>query len=379
MKNQLIKKLNINDKYINISFMLGVFVYAFFRAYQYSNIFSFVNNSKSILKIISFLLIIPKLIFQNYLKKDISLVLSLFILTICYIFFGGDKGLLIIPSILVGSKDIDIKKIIRIVFYVTMSSVIIHCLWFILDYGFKNHEIISMFHLSDFPVTNKIMFYDYNMFALRYTCALIQYIYLTDRNEKPIIKVIVLLILSTFTLFISQSRASFIVCVLAILFIIIEKIDYFTIIFKYYKYISIIFSILISFLLMVVPYNLNSFTTYINIKLNGRFNICNDAFDYIGVTLTPNLSKFKNMSKVFGTYMMPDNSYISLLLKWGVLLFIALLITALIIIKNNKETIIDYYISILAIWFIVEYISMEFIMYIVPLVLINTYFNRNRS
>ena len=175
---------------------------------------------------------------------------------------------------------------------------------------------------------------------------------------------------------ISQSKASFIICILLILYMLFENSKLLINKTPIIRNISIIFGFMTSILLVIIPIYPNRIFAIITKYLTGRPTIYNNAFNYMGVNLLPKIDKFNNMSKVFGSYTLPDNSYISVFLKWGLLLSLIMFILTFVFINRTKnEPIIDYFIAVIAIWFIVEFISMEFVIYFVPLVIFNKYFN----
>lgn len=366
------RKLN---KTTELFFLIGFGTYLFYRLYQYSDLIEITKSLKTTLKLVSLVFMLPKILINKYNSREKLVSFALTIVTILFIVLGGDKGLILIPIILIGIKDINIKKIIKLIFAMTAFCVLIHCTYFVIEYTTMNKNFITMFHISDYPITNKIKFKDYNMFAFRYTCLIMQYVYLTNRDRNRIIKSIILFLLSTIVLFISQSRASFVICLIIVLYLLFEKNIYVNRIFNVTKYIAIGGSIILSALAMIIPYDSNSIMLYANIKLNGRIQIFNNAYKYIGINILPSIEKFNGISKAFGSYMMPDNSYISLLLKWGLLLFVILFIITIIIIAKNNDNLIDFYICLLAIWFLTEYISMEFVIYFVPLLVVDNFFN----
>lgn len=357
-------------------YYIGFAIFAFSRIWQYSYVFNMSNLTKSILRLLSFVFLMPKVLFQDYNKKTIETLILFFGVAIVCIVLGGDKNLLLIPMLLIGIKDIDIRKILNILFATTLFCLLIHCLVFMINYIRSNQDFFSVFHISSKLVKNKIMFYDNNMWAMRFTCCVMQYMYLTNRDINRYIKAFILFLLSVFMMLISQSKASFIICILLILYMLFENSKLLINKTPIIRNISIIFGFMTSILLVIIPIFPNRIFAIITKYLTGRPTIYNNAFNYMGVNLLPKIDKFNNMSKVFGSYTLPDNSYISVFLKWGLLLSLIMFILTFVFINRTKnEPIIDYFIAVIAIWFIVEFISMEFVIYFVPLVIFNKYFN----
>lgn len=365
-----------NSKLLEYSFLLGILVFSFSRVYQYSLILDLNSTFKTVLRLLSFVLLLPKVILQKYDKKDLPMVIALYVFTIICICFSNDKNMIIIPTLLIGCKDMDMKKVVKVIFVVTLSAVIIHGIWFMVDYTLKNNNFISMFHISGSIVKNTVMYRDNNMYAIRFVCCMMQYVYITNRERNRYIKALILFVLSIFMLFITQSRTSVIIALLIVLYLVFENMinDRIS---KTIVYISISLGILSSILLTIIgSFSLDNNVAYFFGKLlSGRPTIFNKAVNYIGINLLPSIDEFKNISSTFGRYTLPDNSYISLFIKWGLLIFIILCVFVyVLVVKNNNEKITNYYIGIMAIWFIVEYISIEYVMYIVPLLVVNNYF-----
>lgn len=377
MKN---KKKYINSIYIEYLYILGIALFLFSRLYRFSLIIDISGKTTSIIRLISFILMIPNVIFQDHNRKEIHLIVFIYFLSIICILFGGDKSLIIYPTVIFGVKNICIKRIICVIFISTLLCVLLHLVVYIINYVINNKEFFSMFHIQGkyneigILEKNTIMFADNNMFGIRFVCCVMQYMYLTNRNNHRYLKTIILFILSILLLLITQSRTSFIVCILLVLYMLIENKHVFNRNIILIRNISIFGSITSSIILtMIVLWN-NSISFKINDLLSGRPSVFNKAYNYLGINVLPVITKFNSMSKVFGTYMLPDNSYISVFLKWGLIISLILFIMTYIFINNSKnETIIDYYISILAIWFIIEFISMEFVIFFVPLIIFNNY------
>ena len=379
-------KNSINYKYIEYLYVFGIALFLFSRLYRYSLIIDINGITTSIIRLISFSFMIHNVIFNNYNRKEIYLIVFLYCLSMICILFGGDKSLILYPTILCGIKNVNIKRTINILFILTLSCLLLHLSVFIIDYVTKNKEFFSMFHLTGrynevgILEKNTIMFADNNMFGIRTVCCVMQYMYLTNRNSHRYFKSFILFILSIVLLLITQSRTSFIVCILLVLYMLIENIRVFNKNVVLIRNISIFGSMLSSILLTNIVLWNNSISYKINDLLSGRPSVFNKVYNYLGINALPEITKFNSMSKVFGTYMLPDNSYISVFFKWGLVISILLFILTYIFINSNKnEIIIEYFISILAIWFIIEFISMEFVMYFVSLIIMSNYFNKEKK
>lgn len=71
----------------------------------------------------------------------------------------------------------------------------------------------------------------------------------------------------------------------------------------------------------------------------------------MGINLFPNIEKYNHLRKDTGLIL--DNGYLGLLLKWGVAMFILFAIIISILVSKKYYSITNYYIAIIAIWFIV--------------------------
>lgn len=359
-------------------YIFGIVVFAFSRIYQYSMLFGVDGKIESILRIVTLCLTAPKLLVEKYKKEEIAIYLMFALVFLCIV-LGGDKSLILIPIILVGLKNTDIKKVVGAIFVVTLSAVIIHLLAYIYVYCSSGNSFLSMFHFKVIGLKCTVMYGDNNIYAAIFTCGLMQYTYLTNRNKNRYIKLAVLFALSVFVFSISQSRGSFIICVLVLLFYILEKNNLFVKRIELIKYITIIFSILCSAFFSICTRFDNVIFNKITSTLSGRPTIFNKAINYIGINLLPSVYKFDHINSYFGSYSMPDNSYVSTLLIWGVI--VTLLICAFayyFCFVNKNDLITNYLIIVVSIWFISEHMSIEWISYIVPLLCVSNYFNNNK-
>lgn len=374
-----IKELYIkikNSSIIDILFYIGVGIFAFSRVYEYSTLIELTKSIKSVLRILSFGFLLPKVVFQDYDKKDIPMVLMLYVYTIVCICFSKDKNTIILPTLLVGCKGINIRKVINIIFTVLLSALVIHCVAFMVVYTKTNGDFLSMFHLSSHPVKNIILYRDNNMYGFRFACCTMLYIYLTDRNKDRYLKSLILFLLSIFMLLLCQSRTSFIMIVMAIGYLLFENNIFNKLNMNVVKYVVVVLSIIISFMLPIIGSNKEIFLFgKINILLSNRPAIYNTAINVLGIHLLPNIKNFDNVSNMVGSYTRPDNSYISTLLRWGIILTVLIALITYLLIRKEKDKLNNYYICIMAICFIVEYASIRYMLYALPLIVSNSYFN----
>lgn len=376
---QRMMKIIENKKLKDLLYLIGIAIFAFSRIWQYSLIFDLTSKINTVLRIFTFVLLLPKLLLQKYSKNELYVCLSLVIYTILCIVLGGDNNLIIIPCILLGLKDIDIKKIIKIIFIINISVITIHFVCFVINYYLNNQELLSIFHFMWTDGNNNLMFRNRNMFAIRYMCAIMQYIYITNRDDKRFIKTIVLLLISIFVFQISNSRVCFLMCIILIMFMLLENNKLLIKYSELIKSLSFIISVIFTLIMIIVGNNMdNSLCIKIDNLLAWRPHYLSEMCNYVGINVLPNIEKFNSIKEHFGNFVVivPDNSYIALLLKWGVVLAILLLlIVYYFVFRNKNDLITNYFISAIFLFFTMEYFSNEYIIYIVPLLVMSNYFN----
>lgn len=378
----------IKKAFVNLSnkipskkmYYIGICLYAFIIINQYSLIFNISGTYKSIIRIVSFLLMIPKILFQEYKQNEVKVIMLLIMFSLFCVVLGGDKNIIIIPIVFFGIKNIDIKKIVMYIFIINIFSLLLHFIYFVINYYINNHELSSIFYFMWWDINNNLMYTNRNLFAFRYACLFIQYLFITDRNKNRSIKTVVLLLLAVFGYQISNSRTAFIMSLTVILYMFLEKSDFIKSKINIFKNLSLVFGLLSSFFIIYCGGKYEEpFFNEINRLLSGRAHYIYDIYKYIGINTLPSFEKFNNIREYFGRniVIVPDNSYLSILFKWG--LIISLLLLAFVIyftICKKNDSFTNYCSGIMFLMFVVEYYSPDFIIYIVPLLVMNNYFNR---
>lgn len=97
MKEKIIKIRK--SKYIDYLFLIGIGILTFIMGYGGSSLFHFIKDIKTILRIIVFVCLLPKALFQEYSKKDIPMIAMVCLLTILCIYFNNEKNTIIIPMV----------------------------------------------------------------------------------------------------------------------------------------------------------------------------------------------------------------------------------------------------------------------------------------
>lgn len=364
--NELIKKIDI-DKSLELLFVFGVLVYTFLKVFDYSQIIDFTSKQRSFLRAVTLLCILPKAIFQNKNKKELYIALCLEFFALLSYVFSKSLRMLILPTMLIGMKDTNIKQLIRYIFYITISAVVIHIIGFSYVYFMENKTFVGLLHINKYLSKNVVLYNENNFFSERAALAAIEYIYITDRNSNRYIKLFAILAYSVFILLISQSWASVAIIIFASLYLIIENNSSLVKNINIYKYLFLMFSLLLSIIILFGGSLLenNIILSIINKLLSGRIYWCTLAKDTIGLSLLPQTFEFEKLILI----MPVDNALSGIVLRWGVLFAIVyLFFVYYFAVKCKHDDITNHYIILLSLWYITEVYPIELLS--MPLLLI---------
>lgn len=364
--NERIEKKDIN-KYIEYLFIFGVLVYSFLKVFDYSQIIDMTSKQRSVLRAITLLSIVPKAILQKRNKQELYIAICLEGFAIISYLFSSSLRMLILPTMLIGMKDIDIKKLIKCIFFITIAAIIIHVIGFAYVYYGENKTFVGLLHFDKYLKKNVVLYNENNFFAERAALASAEYVYITNRDNKRFIKLLCVLLYSVFILFISQSWASVAIIVLVAFFLLLEKNKFVVKYLSSFKTLTIILSLMISILILFGGglIDTNHIVNLINRALSGRVYWCSLAKNTIGLSLLPQTFKFEEMIST----MPVDNALSGIVLRWGVIFsLIYLIFVYYFAIKCKHDEITNYYIILLALWYITEVYPIELLS--LPLLLI---------
>lgn len=369
MTNKIKKTINEIDinKVLEFLFVFGVLVYTFLKVFDYSQIVDFSSKQRSFLRAVTLLCVLPKAVLQKKNKKELIIAISIEGFAIASYIFSSSLRMLILPTMLIGMKDTDIKQLIKYIFYITIAGVVIHIIGFTYVYCLENGTINGMLHLDKHLAKNVVLYTENNFFSERAALAAAEYVYITNRDDNRYIKFFALLIYALFILLISQSWASVAIIVLVALFLLIEKISFIVKNIEVFKYVTFIISFVLS-ILVLFGGNLietSSIVFFINKAVSGRIYACSLARNIIGLSLLPQTFEFEKLILT----MPVDNALSGIVLRWGIIFTIPYLVFVYYFaVKCKHDSITNYYIVLLALWYITEVYPIELLS--MPLLLI---------
>lgn len=369
MTNKIKKTINEIDinKVLEFLFVFGVLVYTFLKVFDYSQIVDFSSKQRSFLRAVTLLCILPKAVLQKKNKKELIIAISIEGFAIASYIFSSSLRMLILPTMLIGMKDTDIKQLIKYIFYITIAGVVIHIIGFTYVYCLENGTINGMLHLDKHLAKNVVLYTENNFFSERAALAAAEYVYITNRDDNRYIKFFALLIYALFILLISQSWASVAIIVLVSLYMLIEKCNIVINNIVLYKNFVLIFVFVLSIFILFCGNIANniSILSLINKAISNRMYWCTLAKDTIGLSLLPQTFEFEKLILT----MPVDNALSGIVLRWGIIFTIPYLVFVYYFaVKCKHDSITNYYIALLALWYITEVYPIELLS--MPLLLI---------
>ena len=174
------------DKTNENLFLLGIAIYAIKVVYKNSTLIE--ANSYQNLFIYGgiYLLMLPKAIFQKYNRKQLIASVAIAILAVVAYRFNPTRNMLVLPLVFIGIKGCDLKKVTRIIFFCTMSFVIVNTIGYFVIH-FKNGG--TLFNIPWFnrgPGRSTVLCKTYNNYGAITAMTIIQYLYLTNIDNERI-------------------------------------------------------------------------------------------------------------------------------------------------------------------------------------------------
>ena len=285
MKKNNFNKITENIYYINVV-LLVIKIY-----YSISEIFIIPNF---ISKLITFYILATfslNLLINTYRKKyGLKTILIEYVIVFLASYsslVSKDFNILLSCFLIIGIKDVDLKKTLRIILKINVIMILIHFILYILAWSFNSENLVVKcnadgekrycFFLNNPNQLSIILFSTYST-----------YIYLKYKNIK-LRDYVIGLILCIFIYVFPKSRTSSIIAMLFIVFIAISKIDNENVK-KIIQYIArylfiVIFIITFIFIIKFDDIRQYKFIWKIDTILSGRIWHTNLAFENYGLTL----------------------------------------------------------------------------------------------
>ena len=164
-------------------YLAAISCYSFLFCFQSSKLIVLPDILSALLYFSSFSLAFPKVIFSKYSRKDYYLIAFLYIFTFLFIILTGKEMLIILPTLLVGTKNIDLNKCAKIVFYICTFFVLLHSFVYIAESLCSGMRISDIFTFMRTENRSTVLCADFNIFAARSVYAMISYLYFTNREN----------------------------------------------------------------------------------------------------------------------------------------------------------------------------------------------------
>ena len=365
----------IDFRILEILYLAGLFIYSVKIITRFSLILDLPDEIGDLMYTLSFYLMLPKIILNKYEKKDLFLCGSILILGYFIYHFKHTTLLWVLPLTLAGLKGSDIRKIVRFIFIITTAFVIIHTA------GYFVEHFINGGTWSDIPFFNRywetrntVLCKDTNDYGALSALMILEYVYLTDRKKRCLLKITVLFILSFCFYAIGTSRTALLISLIVTLYLLIDKISFID---KFMRPLTIavfILVIIVSIYMMFADLDMR-IPHYVNWVANGRGELTQEAIDRYGFSLFPQYEEMK----ADPYEIVLDNLCAYLIISDGILYSFGLFVLTLYLICCCKDKIIDYYIMTMCVWSLTERLLTFVTITVVPMLVVHYYYSLNRG
>lgn len=318
MKN----KTKLSQTFFFISMILIIFI----RITQDSELFNFNDTIVNIIKIIAGICIVIKLFMQKYSKKSFIISIALTILGGITLLMTKTFYPLMTILILIGMKDISIKKIFDIIIYETIIITLVHGSVFLINLCF-NPETIDYINTGDRMYRYDSYFGHPNTLACILLGICMNVIYRNyDNNKFTIVKQLgFIMIMTMITYILTKSRTILILYLCFFVGLIIVNKCKANIIQKgtlqISKYIFPILSIIILLFLQFYPMLGDGVNILDNI-MSRRLTLGILAKEEYGMTIIPQYVEYQQKVQWENKYtskLILDNAYMVLAINYGII------------------------------------------------------------
>lgn len=372
-------KVKIDKKnFIDNIYYAGILLITFIRLIQDSTFFNLSEYVVTGIKVAAAACFFIKIITRKYTKKECIIDGILVAFAVMCVLITKIEMVLLTLMILIGIKDIDIKKVVKIVFYVSVVVIAIHSVSYLYAYIFHK-ETINVLLTKDFQVRHYVYFSHPNMFAGIVFGMVLEWNYLYGRSMKKIYKYIIIMIVATIVYIITISRTTlilFVILALGLFLVDLNKKIINKLISVTSKYIFAIISIIVViFLMFYKTDNNNKYVQKIDEALSGRITLGLYARDKYGNSIIPQYIDFKEKIKSrYAQKLVIDNFYIRYSLSYGILSLVIISVTVWNA-SRKSNTFEQLYLIIFAIWGITEGVIFDIAICIILLLMADKLLN----
>ena len=302
------------------------------------------------------LLVVNIVLFQRYTLRDI-VVIAFGTLLIGYATITSNYNTLMAAWIfIVAAKQVDFSRIIKLVYYAQLMSLIIvlsmYYSKYIEDVAIYRGRLIR--HSLGFVHPNQLGVVVFLLGAYR--------LYVR-RNKASILDILILLLLAYFVKTVPNSKTSyyalFILAFILLVHIVIERLggnfDYSSNVYIFIAAFANVFSIFMS----LINVKKMPILKQIDSLMSSRFSMCNRTYNYYGITWFGQDVQLFIKKVALGKYyhFWLDNAYMALLLRYGIIVYLSfsfIYIMSMLIQKKKKNYLIVELMCLYAIYGIME-------------------------
>ncbi len=359
-------------------YCIGILLITFMRLTQDSTLFNWNDYLVIAVKLVAALCFLFTLLVRTYTKKEfIITALLLGFAAICTVVTKIEM-ILFTTMLLSGLKNVDIKKVVKSIFYVSAVVVTIQVIVYAFNWFFAN-DTIKILLTSDYQVRHYFYFSHPNIFAGIVFGMILEWIYLYGINIKKRYQCMVITIIAIIMYVFTISRTMlmlFGILLLGILSIGLNKKWINMIISKLASYSFIIISTIIVLFLLFYNGN-NKFVDKLDDIFSERISVGLIARDEYGIGLFPQYINFEQRINLRYVHKLTiDNFYMRYSLSYGIM---SLVILSIILWKASKKcnTLEQLYLIIFAVWGITEGVIFDTAICIVLLIVSDRLLNSN--
>lgn len=378
----MVNKKNIQKDLPKYIYYLGIILITFIRLTQDSTLFNWNDTFITIIKLIAAGCFGIKLIMQKYTKKELIISGFLIAFGILTVVITKIQMVLLTTILLIGLKDIDVKRIIKIIFYESISITLIHIITYAYNWIFYK-ETIPLLLTKDLEKRHYVFFPHPNIFASIILGITMEWIYLYGIQMKKLYKYLVILTTAITTYTITLSRTTLLLFVLLFIGLIVVDLNkkiINLIMQKVAKYTFVLISLItVCFLYF---YNSDSQKEYVKKAdelLSGRITLGLIARDTYGVGIFPRFVDFdQKLDFRYGKELVIDNFYMRYSISYG---YISLVFLSMLVWNaSGKCNLLEQlYLIVFATWGITEGVIFDIGICIVLLIIVDKILNSKKD
>ena len=300
-----------------------------------SQIFKISETIRSILLFSAYFLLSVQICNRKHTKSEFVKTVFLIICGIIIYFSTKTTMFLTLILVILASKNTDINKTIKLIFYINLFFLIIHVISYIIYLVFAQGDILTSIRIIENKVIHRYSFFmgHPNLFG-SYVFWIIAMYYYLKFDKINILTYIVTVLIALFVYYFPNSRTSAMMIILLIIFTVLVKKK---IKIKHIEKIYIIINII---LILLMIFENNMITLKVDRILNNRITLATAFYKKDGVNLFGSdiVAEGIKTAYVNGKYVNNieniDSVYYTLILNYGI---VAYTIYSYLMIKLGKK------------------------------------------